>query len=267
MPRPHVTRGSGLSGTGSSPRRRALPRIPRPTRRRAPRRRAPERVGLQHALREGDPSGPLRGDLGRLRVGGVRAVAVQSRHPASSQNVNGRRCAAREDQASPTLDAPRGVAPRPARVGSRIVAIGSTIHTFTVHLSDVDRGVYDELQLRVARHPSETAPYMLTRVLAYCLEYEEGIGFSEGVAATDEPAVMVRDLTGAPGGVGRGRAPDAARLHTGSMKADRVAIYTHRDPRRSPPVGGQAHPPRRRGAAAQLRARVRRETRGCHRAP
>ncbi len=67
------------------------------------------------------------------------------------------------------------------------MAIGATIHTFTVQLSDVDRGVYDELQLRVARHPSETAPYMLTRVLAYCLEFEEGIAFSEGVAATDEP--------------------------------------------------------------------------------
>ncbi len=110
------------------------------------------------------------------------------------------------------------------------MAIGSTIHTFTVNLSDVDRGVYDELQLRVARHPSETAPYMLTRVLAYCLEFEEGIGFSEGVAATDEPAVMVRDLTGALVAWVEVGAPDAARLHTGSMKAERVAVYTHRDP-------------------------------------
>ncbi|KEP75379.1 hypothetical protein HR12_35015 [Microbacterium sp. SUBG005] len=110
------------------------------------------------------------------------------------------------------------------------MAIGATIHTFTVQLSDVDRGVYDELPLRVARHPSETAPYMLTRVLAYCLEFEEGIAFSEGVAATDEPAVMVRDLTGALVAWVEVGAPDAARLHTGSMKAERVAIYTHRDP-------------------------------------
>ncbi len=110
------------------------------------------------------------------------------------------------------------------------MAIGSTIHTFAVQLSDVDRGVYDELQLRVARHPSETAPYMLTRVLAYCLEYEEGIAFSEGVAATDEPAVMVTDLTGALVAWIEVGAPDAARLHTGSMKAERVAVYTHRDP-------------------------------------
>lgn len=110
------------------------------------------------------------------------------------------------------------------------MAIGATIHTFTVQLSDVDRGVYDELSLRVARHPSETAPFMLTRVLAYCLEYEEGIAFSEGVAATDEPAVLVHDLTGAIVAWIEVGAPDAARLHTGSMKAARTAVYTHRDP-------------------------------------
>jgi len=110
------------------------------------------------------------------------------------------------------------------------VAIGATIHTFTVQLSDVDRSVYDELSIRVARHPSETDAYMLTRVLAYCLEYEEGIDFSEGIAATDEPAVLVRDLTGALVAWIEVGAPDAARLHTGSMKAARTAVYTHRDP-------------------------------------
>lgn len=111
------------------------------------------------------------------------------------------------------------------------MAIGSTIHTFTVHLSDVDRGVYDELQLRVARHPSETAPYMLTRVLAYCLEYVEGITFSEGISSTaTEPAVLVRDLTGRLTTWIEVGAPDAERLHFGSRLADRTTVYTHRNP-------------------------------------
>jgi len=110
------------------------------------------------------------------------------------------------------------------------MALGATIHTFTVQLADVDRGVYEELSLRVARHPSETDVFMLTRLLAYCLEYEEGIGFSEGVAATDEPAVLVRDLTGSTTAWIEVGAPDAERLHYGSRLADRTAIYTHRDP-------------------------------------
>lgn len=110
------------------------------------------------------------------------------------------------------------------------MAAGATIHTFDVQLADVDRGVYEDLTLRVARHPSETDAFMLTRVLAYCLEYGEGIAFSEGISATSEPAVMVRDLTGALTAWIEVGAPDAARLHDGSMRAARTVVYTHRDP-------------------------------------
>jgi uncharacterized protein YaeQ len=110
------------------------------------------------------------------------------------------------------------------------MATGATIHTFDVQLADVDRGVYDDFTLRVARHPSETDAYMLTRLLAYCLEYEEGIAFTEGIAATDEPAVLVHDLTGRVTAWIEVGAPDAARLHFGSKLADRTRIYTHRDP-------------------------------------
>lgn len=110
------------------------------------------------------------------------------------------------------------------------MAAGATIHTFTVALADVDRGVYEDLTLRVARHPSETDPFMLTRVLAYCLEYAEGIAFSEGIAATDEPAVLIRDLTGTATAWIEVGAPDAARLHSGALQTARVAVYTHRDP-------------------------------------
>ncbi|WP_345802958.1 YaeQ family protein [Microbacterium sp. AZCO] len=123
------------------------------------------------------------------------------------------------------------------------MAIGATVHTFTVQLADVDRAVYDELTLRVARHPSETDAFMLTRVLAYCLEYEEGIAFSEGLSATDEPAVYVRDLTGALTAWVEVGAPDAARLHAGSLAADRVAVYTQRDPAKvaAPWAGKKIH--------------------------
>lgn len=110
------------------------------------------------------------------------------------------------------------------------MAAGATIYTFTVTLADVDRGVYEDLSLRVARHPSETDVFMLTRVLAYVLEYEEGITFTEGLSSTDEPAIVIRDATGALTAWIEVGAPDAARLHEGSMKAERVAVYTHRDP-------------------------------------
>jgi uncharacterized protein YaeQ len=110
------------------------------------------------------------------------------------------------------------------------MSIGATVYTFTVQLADVDRGVYEDLTVRAARHSSETDTYLLTRVLAYCLEYAEGIMFTDGISATDEPAIVVRDMTGALVAWVEIGAPDAARLHTGSLQAPRVAVYTHRDP-------------------------------------
>src|SRR5690348_12154460 len=110
------------------------------------------------------------------------------------------------------------------------MALSATLYNFDVQLADVDRGVYETLALRVARHPSETEEYLLTRVLAYCLEYAEGIAFSKGLAEPDEPAISVRDLTGALRAWIEVGAPDAARLHRASKAAPRVAVYTHKDP-------------------------------------
>jgi len=110
------------------------------------------------------------------------------------------------------------------------MAAGATVYTFAIELSDADRHVYQSFELRVARHPSETAPFMLARVLAYCLEYQDGIALTDGVAAVDEPAVLARDLTGRITAWIEVGAPDAARLHRGSKQAARCAVYTHRDP-------------------------------------
>lgn len=111
------------------------------------------------------------------------------------------------------------------------MAQAATIYVLSIDFSDLDRGVYETFELRVARHPSETAEYMLVRVLAYCLEYEEGIALTEGVSSGDEPAVLVRDLTGTITAWIEVGMPDAARLHRGSKAAGRVAVYTHRDAR------------------------------------
>jgi uncharacterized protein YaeQ len=70
----------------------------------------------------------------------------------------------------------------------------------------------------------------VARVLAYLLEFAEGIEFSRGVSDPDEPAIAVRDLTGAITSWIDIGTPDAARLHKASKAARRVAVYTHKDP-------------------------------------
>jgi len=110
------------------------------------------------------------------------------------------------------------------------MALTATIHRIEVTLSDVDRGVYETLDVRLARHPSESMRYMLTRLLGYALSYEDGITFSKGgLSSTEEPPIGVYDRTGlllAWIDIG---APSAERLHKAAKAAKRVALYTHTD--------------------------------------
>ena len=110
------------------------------------------------------------------------------------------------------------------------MALTATIFNFDVDLADNDRGVYESLALRVAQHPSESDEYLVTRLLAYLLEYDERIAFSRGVSEPEEPTVSVRDLTGAIRTWIDIGTPDAARLHKASKAAARVVVYTHKDP-------------------------------------
>ena len=110
------------------------------------------------------------------------------------------------------------------------MALTATIYSFDIDLADSDRHVYESLALRVARHPSESAEYLIARVLAYCLEVTDGIQFSKGLCDPDEPAIVVRDVTGALRAWVEIGWPEAARLHRASKASPRVAVYVHKDP-------------------------------------
>jgi uncharacterized protein YaeQ len=111
------------------------------------------------------------------------------------------------------------------------VALTATLYNFDIDLADGDRGVYESLALRVARHPSESEDYLVARVLAYALEYTEGIEFSPGgLSSPDDPAIVIRDLTGTLRAWIEIGTPNAERLHRASKAAQRVAVYVHRDP-------------------------------------
>jgi uncharacterized protein YaeQ len=112
------------------------------------------------------------------------------------------------------------------------MALGATIYNFDIELADTDRQVYESIALRIAQHPSESDESLVARVLAYLLEFTEGIEFSRGVSDPDEPAIAVRDLTGTMKTWIDVGTPDAARLHKASKAAGRVVVYTHKDPAR-----------------------------------
>jgi uncharacterized protein YaeQ len=105
------------------------------------------------------------------------------------------------------------------------------LYRFNIELSDIDRGVYESLDFRIAQHPSETGPYLLSRVLAYALSYQEGIEFTPGGLADPEaPALrVVGGLNTINVWIEIGN-PSARKLHKASKTAKKVIVYTYKSP-------------------------------------
>jgi uncharacterized protein YaeQ len=112
------------------------------------------------------------------------------------------------------------------------VANSATLYHFQIELSDVDRGVYETLDFRLAQHPSESMAYLLTRAIAYALLHEEGIEFSKGgLSSVDDPPLAIKDLQGIQKAWIEIGTPSAERLHKAAKACPRVVVFTQHDPR------------------------------------
>lgn len=101
---------------------------------------------------------------------------------------------------------------------------------FQLSLSDIDRGVYENLDFRVVQHPSENLAYLLTRVFAYALSYEEGLEFSaSGLSDPESPALKKLGSLGAIDQWIEIGNPSARKLHKASKAANRVVVYTYKN--------------------------------------
>ncbi len=112
------------------------------------------------------------------------------------------------------------------------MALGSTIYRFDIELSDVDRGVYESIALRVPMHPSESPSYLMTRILAFLLNYEERLVFSKGICDAAESAIFHDSFDGVRQLAIEIGLPSAERLHKTAKGARAVKVYTDRHPRR-----------------------------------
>jgi len=105
------------------------------------------------------------------------------------------------------------------------------LYRFRIDLSDIDRGVYKNLDLRIAMHPSEAFPYLLTRVIAFALNERENLEFSPGgLSDPDAPCIRSVERDGTTSlwiEVGN---PSAKKLHKAAKAATMVKVYTYKDP-------------------------------------
>ena len=77
------------------------------------------------------------------------------------------------------------------------MALPSKLFRFKIELSDLDKNLYQSLDFRLAQHPSESLDYLLTRVFAYALSFQDGLEISAtGLADPDGPALSVANPRG-----------------------------------------------------------------------
>ena len=76
------------------------------------------------------------------------------------------------------------------------MALRATVYRADLTVSDLDRGVYSQHALTLARHPSETEERLMVRLLAFALHADEGLAFGRGLSTEDEADLWQRDATG-----------------------------------------------------------------------
>ncbi|MGB0865478.1 MAG: YaeQ family protein [Granulosicoccaceae bacterium] len=106
------------------------------------------------------------------------------------------------------------------------MAIKPTIYKARVSLTDLNREVYDTLNLTLALHPSETPERMMARLLAYCLNTQEHLSFTKGLSDVEEPDIWARtydEQTALWIDVGE---PDFDRVKKSCRLAREVKVYS-----------------------------------------
>jgi uncharacterized protein YaeQ len=114
----------------------------------------------------------------------------------------------------------------------RTMALKSTIHKAALQIADMDRGVYADRSVTIARHPSETDERMMVRLLAYALalpadERDGALEFAKGLSDVDEPDLWRKDLTGAIEQWLEVGQPDERRLAKAAGRAAEVRVWAY----------------------------------------
>ena len=111
------------------------------------------------------------------------------------------------------------------------MSLKATIYKAELQLSDIDRGVYGDYPVIIARHPSETDERMMVRLLAMALnapvDEEHGpLEFAKDMWEADEPGLWQKDFTGQIVHWIEVGQPDEKRLSRVTARVGRVSVYS-----------------------------------------
>lgn len=112
------------------------------------------------------------------------------------------------------------------------MALKSTIYKANVQIADMDRHLYADHALTLARHPSETEERLMIRLLAFALQvprddHDGALQFARGLSDSDEPALWQHSLDGTLRHWIELGQPDDRRLARACARAERVTLLTY----------------------------------------
>ncbi|CAM2900478.1 YaeQ family protein [Vibrio rarus] len=106
------------------------------------------------------------------------------------------------------------------------MALKPTIYKFRVNLADTNRNQYSDINLTVAKHPSENQVRMMVRLLAFCLNSTEHLTFTKGLSDQDEPDIWeLSDIGDILTWIDVGE-PSSDRIKKATRKSKHTHIYT-----------------------------------------
>lgn len=76
------------------------------------------------------------------------------------------------------------------------MAANATICKANVNIANMDTHYYAEHSLTLAQHPSENDLRLMTRLLAFIFNANEGLVFCKGISEDDEPDLWEKSLSG-----------------------------------------------------------------------
>ena len=112
------------------------------------------------------------------------------------------------------------------------MALKSTIFKAALQIADMDRALYADHPLTLARHPSETDERLMARVLAFAMQvpaddHRGALLFARGLSDSDEPDLWQHSLAGELLHWIEVGQPDERRLAKACGRAERVTIYCY----------------------------------------
>ncbi len=107
------------------------------------------------------------------------------------------------------------------------MAISSTVNKVSINIANMDQHYYQNHQLIVAQHPSETDFRFMVRLIVFMINANEQLYFTKGLCSDEEPELWQKTLTDDIDlWIELGQV-DTKRIRKACGRAKQVIIYTY----------------------------------------